>query len=510
MKKTFIIHPFLWAAFPILFLFSQNVNLVAFSEILMPISLVLLVTILLFLFLKQVLKDSQKAGVIVSLFLLMCFSFGHVLHTYQGWPVVSLISGRGLFLLWWGWFIFGAYYFRKTQRNLNNLTLILNVVSFSLVMISLANIGTHKIRAWFSWQNVPPRPEMISLDLTQPDAFPDIYYIILDTYPRATTLKEIYGFDNQEFIDWLESKGFYIASESSSNYHKTNHSLASSLNMKYINFLSEDYGEDFTDLKPIYELLQDYQVWRILKSKGYQFIHFGSFWNATSRNRYADSNFNLYPIPEFSMMVYKTTIFYPIGVRLRFLDERLIHWQRVQYKFGKLAETRKMKGPKFVFAHMLVPHGPFVFKENGEFLTEEELSKKDTNEAYLDQLTFTNKKIKELFDKLLANEESATIIVLQSDEGTYPTRYAIAGDDEFDWRQATPPELKEKMGILNAYFLPGVEGEALYPLISPVNSFRVIFNLYFGANLELLPDEHYVYQDVKHPYKFIDVTEEIK
>jgi hypothetical protein len=511
MKKSSVVHPFFWAAFPILFLFSQNVNEVAFSEILLPTIFTLMSTSLFLLFLNKLLKDSPKAGIIVSLFLLMCFSFAHALWAYQGWPVVNLISGRWLYLLWWGWFIFGAYYFRKTRRELDNLTVVLNVVSCSLVMISLASIGVYKIGTWSSWRNVPKmsRGETVSLDSSQIDVFPDIYYIILDTYASAKTLKEKYNFDNQEFIDYLTNQGFYVASESSSNYHKTSHSLASSLNMEYINYLGEEYGEDFSDFRPVYVLLGDYHVWRVLKSIGYKFIHVGSYWNPTSRNRYADLNINLYPIPEFSMFLYKTTIFYPLGVRLRFLDERLIHWQRVYYKFEKLAETKKIKGPKFVFAHMLIPHGPLVFKENGEFLTEEEFSQRAAREHYINQLIYANKKIGELFDRLLSNEENPPIIVLQSDEGTYPLRYALEGDD-FNWGQASPAELREKMGILNAYYLPKVEEGVLYPSITPVNSFRVIFNLYFKADFELLPDENHVYLDERHPYKFINVTDKIK
>jgi hypothetical protein len=44
------------------------------------------------------------------------------------------------------------------------------------------------------------------------------------------------------------------------------------------------------------------------------------------------------------------------------------------------------------------------------------------------------------------------------------------------------------MKILNAYFLPGEGAAGLYPSITPVNTFRLIFDVYFGADLELLED----------------------
>lgn len=83
-----------------------------------------------------------------------------------------------------------------------------------------------------------------------PDKLPDIYYIIFDRYASAWTLKEIYNFNNSEFITYLSNKGFYIASESKSNYLRTGHSLASSLNMEFINYLSKNMGEDSDDWNP--------------------------------------------------------------------------------------------------------------------------------------------------------------------------------------------------------------------------------------------------------------------
>jgi hypothetical protein len=73
-------------------------------------------------------------------------------------------------------------------------------------------------------------------------------------------------------------------------------------------------------------------------------------------------------------------------------------------------------------------------------------------------------------------------------------------------------ELKEKMGILNAYYLPGVDysNPHLYPSITPVNSFRLVFDLYFGTKLGSLDDSSYVYANYSRPYKFLDVTQRLR
>jgi hypothetical protein len=66
--------------------------------------------------------------------------------------------------------------------------------------------------------------------------------------------------------------------------------------------------------------------------------------------------------------------------------------------------------------------------------------------------------------------------------------------------------LRESISILNAYYLPGVDSSQLYDSISPVNTFRLIFNTYFGEDYELLDDRTY-YSPYWQPYDFYDVTE---
>jgi hypothetical protein len=83
---------------------------------------------------------------------------------------------------------------------------------------------------------------------------------------------------------------------------------------------------------------------------------------------------------------------------------------------------------------------------------------------------------------LLSKSSTQPIIILQGDHGP--------------WIQTGPGQFE----ILNAYYLPG-HNDQLYSTVSPVNSFRLVFNAYFGTDYTLLPDTSY-YSPIPNIYEF--------
>ncbi|GAG63196.1 unnamed protein product, partial [marine sediment metagenome] len=233
----------------------------------------------------------------------------------------------------------------------------------------------------------------------------DIYYIILDGYASSKTLKEVYEYDNSEFTDYLTKEGFFIASKSQSNYATTFLSLASSLNMEYINYLSSMIGVESKNRDVPYQMIRDSKVMKFLKSKGYKFINFSSGWGPTNYNRYADLNIRSGKLNELFMILIQTTILKPIVSYI--LGDTLR--ERVLGAFSKLGELYKINEPKFVFAHINCPHPPYVFDANGDLVPETKLlmhgSVWKQKELYLNQLIFVNKKVKTLVKEILLKSE---------------------------------------------------------------------------------------------------------
>ena len=327
----------------------------------------------------------------------------------------------------------------------------------------------------------------------------DIYLINLDNYANQATLEQIYGFDNSAFLDALRERGFYVATEARANYLKSAFTITATFEMDYLDTaaLAEQAAAP-NDFGPLFEMLKDaLRAQRLLKFRGYTYVHMGSWWQGTAMNFAADYNFRYdHPV--------RAT---PTGWRVP--GFRDVHRQHTLFQLDYLPRVAHIPGPKFVFAHIALPHEPAVFDRSGDLVTEEIERSRTREENYTESLLYANRRILEVLDVLMAGpEETDPIVILYSDEGPYPTRYR-RNLTHFRWDQATLAELQTKFGILNAFYLPGVDPEdaGLHPSISPVNTFRVVFNAYLGTDLPLLPDRQLIWPDAFRIYETIDVTD---
>ena len=142
----------------------------------------------------------------------------------------------------------------------------------------------------------------------------------------------------------------------------------------------------------------------------------------------------------------------------------------------------------------------------GSYVTKAQERKRSELENYTNQVQAANRMIHRLIEGILRDSPAPPVIMVQGDEGPYPPG---TGRDTFAWRTANRTQLLQKTGILNAYYLPGADPRVLYPRISPVNSFRVVFNTYFGTSLPLLPDRTLRHVSDQQPFMFDDITAQL-
>jgi hypothetical protein len=343
----------------------------------------------------------------------------------------------------------------------------------------------------------------------------DIYYIIFDRYARADQLQSVFGYDNSGFLAALRERGFFVADAAYSNYQRTTHSFVSSLNFDYLDRLDAPATRDKADWLPLYEMLQDFRVGRFLKVQGYEIHFFGTWWEPTRRIAIADTHHNFYEMPELARVIYEYSLIVKAGRLIGFRPADPLWWQcqRSRLMFQTLGNLGDAGTPKFVFAHFLVPHPPFVTDESGRCMDIGEVLSRSRKENYIGQVKYANEQILAMVDRLLAGPGLKPIIILQADEGPWPKNYAgnevtVIGRDAggVDWLKATPAELREKMAIFSAMYLPGIDTGRISPATTPVNTFRRILKAYFNVEIEELADRAMIFESNSNMYRFHDVT----
>ncbi len=525
MNITRNVHPFLLAVFPFLFVLAHNAGQVVRNDVqfLLSSALVTLISVAVAWFsINKIIKDRSKSALIVSLLLILIFSYGHFGSFLESvWPENAIenveIGYRKLLLSVWLLVLgAGVFFVARRLKDPSGLVRAANAFSMVLVLISALKIGGN-IDSLLSMFRPFPGLEAVSdgeyRAAEQGERFRDIYYIVMERYAASSTLKHAYDFDNSRFLEGLRSRGFYVAEKSRANYLKTAQSLASALNMKYINDLKKESKRP-NDWRPIYRMLKNHAVGEYLRNKGYRFVQIGGWWEPTRVNEYADVSLNFVETLEIADVVWGTTAIYPIldklGISPNDREKRYYNSELRRYEALKAVAAADV--PTFVFAHMYTMHDPYVFDSSCGYQSEREEAALSRSQGYIGSLECANKKVLETLDGIIAGygDDELPIVVLQGDEGPFPARYR---EDEagFDWKNtATEDELKQKYRILNAYYFPDDMEAALYADITPVNSFRLVFNQYFDEQHELLEDKSYAFINGRNIYELFDITETVE
>ena len=502
IKKIYLIHPFLFAILSAVFLWGQNFGEVPLREV-FPTLVVLIVFGGLVLFLSWIFfRDFEKSAIISSIFLVITLSFDYVNNIFFYNSFIQL-RWRWVFLILFLIFAVLLFLVKKTKRDLLNVNKAMAIAAGTFILISFFQIVSGYCTACLDIKNNDIEI-IIDGEINQ---LRDIYYIILDGYSSPEVIRNVMGLEEiDQAVTFFKEKGFFVADKSQSNYPNTSLSLPSSLNMCYL--------QNPNSLKKYFMMAEDHKIKDFLKSYGYKYFHFGAD-SFTYFNRYADENINLGLLSPYQTIVWHNTLFMPVQTLFRakfgiradnfgFLDRRLTQWKREKFKLQKLAEiSNKENSPVFVFAHFLVPKGPYVFDENGDFLTEEESDNRGIIKNYLGQIMYINKEIENLVDILLKNSDPEPIIIIQGDHG-FPF------SDRLNLEEFAQPDCAKELivpdaysfPILNAYYFPEDGDKLLYDSITPVNTFRILFNYYFGQNFILLDDISYT-SDPNNDSKFM-------
>lgn len=490
-------YPIAISMYPVLALLSANVGQVPLAAAIRPLFASLVFGGILFFIVWLVLRKPHKSAFLTTLLLALFFGYGHAYiaidekypeSNYTIWLAVAAII---LFLLAIFWATRPKLTFASSASTFN--TIALALIIMSLWQTASAGASKDSNSSSLALENAP-----IDTDLIVPENPPDVYFFLLDSYTRADLLNEAYGFNNSDFINQLEERDFFVAKCSQSNYVRTEISLGSSLNMQYLQELSDVFDPDSTARLLLWDSLKHNAVRYNFENMGYKTVNFATGFEWLDIND-GDIFFSPPPVSsgmtEFEGLFLRTTAAryaqnlgwvdpdYVLGVGFR---------DRFNNVFDNMDNIAKIQQPTFSYAHLISPHPPFVFDAEGnptyppDFWNEQRQYPKDLyQKGYLNQLQFLNKKMIQAIDTILENSDTPPIIIIQGDHGP--------------WLQ--PKE--KRMRNFTAIYFPDHK-DKLYSTISPVNIFRLVFNTYFGGKYDILEDVSY-FSPVPKLYDFSEM-----
>lgn len=518
MKKIPVLHPFLFAIYTVFGVYAQNPQELPVVWILRPLLILLGVTTLLFLLVSRWTEDRQYAGVITTL-CLAWFFFGHIRNALDSITSTRITINQELLLLFVWSILLIVLGSKRVWRKIKLPELVTNFLNITFWVVIL--LPTYFV-AVFTLQTIRQASILRSREEIKTEVVlsstvtsrPDIYVIILDAYGRDDYLNDIFHYDNSNFTDFLRESGFYVAEQSSPNYPQTQLSLAGLLNSTYLDQWAKGL-EQFNSRTPLTRLIDQSEARRLLEELGYKFVNIP---NSTLISNVGDSDVYLpmtkINLNQFEQLILSTTLLDSFAQKWN-LDLPIPGYanqrRTIQYQLDTLKTVPLLPGPKFVFVHILAPHPPFVFDEQGNPVQADAPytlgdgggypgTREEYMHGYSQEIKYINKQLTQVVTSILEDSKEQPIIVIQGDHGP-GSRFSMLKLEDVSC-------LWERFSILNAYYFPDQKYELLYPNITPVNSFRVIFNTYFGSELPLLEDKNF-YASYATPYRMIEITDRI-
>jgi hypothetical protein len=315
----------------------------------------------------------------------------------------------------------------------------------------------------------------------------------MDEYTSTLGLKQQWNFDN-DLDTFLIEKGFSIQDGSRSNYNFTPFSMSATLNMTFLEGIKDVKSISAEDYAQCNRLVRDNEVIKFLDAHGYEIVNYSVF-DLAGHPSTVDQSF----LPLKTKLITDRTLFSRMNEDIGWLLMTYypFKWFKRNYtlkhrnnnedfiKAVKESPKKKSQVPRFIYAHFYMPHSPYYYDRNGKLKDNDVIYHESLTKpvpSYLEYLTYTNTRIREMVNTLLRDDPGA-IIILLSDHG-----------NRTNWKGPNPVQIFQN---LNAVYFPDKNYSTLYDSITNINMFRVTFNKQFNQHFELKKDTSILLLDKK-------------
>ena len=346
----------------------------------------------------------------------------------------------------------------------------------------------------------------------------DVYVIVLDEYAGSDVLRERFGIDNRPFEDSLRRLGFRVPASVRSNYAITLLSVASLLNFAHMRPLADEMAADSRVGTPLNYLIEHNRAAAFLKGQGYRYVFFPSAWfGATRSSAEADARFDPYRGFDLARSIYRShfqTKLASVTMLSAFRNvvpsATAVYAEHAARTFAGVTAMAGATRPTFAFAHVLMPHPPWIVDAAchpvlARDLVSQGWDHSPASHAMLrDQMQCVNGQTLKTVRALVARSQPHPIIIIQGDHGTEESLNPPLSDTAVP----TTEQARERFSTFGAYYMPGGGAVAIPESTSVVNVLRHVFSYYFDADLPPAPNT--MFYSYQLPYAMTELDDDFR
>lgn len=485
--------------FPILFLYNINLDIFEIQQIKNSLIILLVlnnILLFLFLFLNKTYFNAKLTVITVPIivYLLFCYTF---FYTNINFILIKIVHVKHQYFIFIYLFIIilFVYFLNLFKKYIIIFLLLINSINFALLTYRISSKKTTFSSSRLSINEINNSKQVQKSYIKNPD----IYYFILDMYPSGEILNSVHNFNNIDFINSLKLKGFKVFDNSKSNYNRTILSLNSTMNYEIFNYNISGQNLNLTSDSLKYSL-DNNKVFKYLITKGYSIYTFeGGYFNGSQmcniiNLKYNNSSYKTED--DINMYMLSLTILQPFLERINYTNIILLR-QRFYNIVDHILQLNSIPANKFVVAHVMIPHPPYIFNKSGN-IPANVFKQEFDSKMFTNQLFFLNIKLDKIINEIVkSSKDKEKIIIIQGDHGSRRLKKNTNYSFSENW-------CKEHFGNFNCIYFSNSIYKNQYNIKSNVNTFPALFNILFNDSIKMSKDDHY-YSDLTFPIKLFEV-----
>jgi hypothetical protein len=479
-------------------LFVINAGEVEFTEVVPILAAVALVTVVLQVIARKLVRAGERLDPVLGLAWLLFFFYRPLIHR----PLRELIAVRHSVVLLLLAVLLATLSFLAVRARPKTAAVVASAMAataYATICVQLFSLVPHHIDLGRPTASVVSGVGSDPSSPRQPvGSRPDVFVVFLDGFSGGEGLQQVFGYDPSDFYQRLEKQGFRVAHQSQASYDETICSIPSILGLEDAchPLIDRPWGQAKRYLAAVAMHLP--KVARLFAESGYTIVAVETSTILKIRHSSIHTLSYFYGAAYHHLLLWQTPISYISALRKLVVtyDASGNVWdpESIRWSFARIEEVMPGPKPTLILAHIFLPHQPFYFDADGNVVTDyqrqvwdlKHKSMSQMRAAYLDQVRFLERRVVALTSELIARRPNLPPVVLLV--GDHGPRWALP-DGPAD--RMADGLILSRFSALNAVLAPEPVTKSMSDCISPANSMILVANGLLGLTIPLQPEKSY-------------------